>query len=44
MDRNGDGDLTPEEFLGTRAQFDKLDTNHDGLIDFSEAAAAGAEK
>lgn len=40
MDRNGDGDLTPEEFLGTRAQFDKLDANHDGLIDASEAAAA----
>ena len=44
MDRNGDGDLSPEEFLGTRAQFDKLDTNHDGLIDPTEAAAASTEK
>jgi EF hand len=44
MDRNGDGDLSPEEFLGTRAQFDKLDTNHDGLIDPTEAAAASTKK
>jgi Ca2+-binding EF-hand superfamily protein len=40
MDRNGDGDISPAEFLGTREQFDKLDLNHDGLIDAAEAAAA----
>ncbi|HEY2761183.1 MAG TPA: hypothetical protein VGI75_10575 [Pirellulales bacterium] len=44
MDRNGDGDLIPGEFLGTQAQFDKLDINHDGLIDSTEAAAASAKK
>jgi Ca2+-binding EF-hand superfamily protein len=41
MDRNGDGDISPAEFLGTREQFDKLDLNKDGLIDAEEAAAAG---
>ena len=41
MDRNGDGDISPAEFLGTREQFDKLDLNHDGLIDAAEAATAG---
>jgi Ca2+-binding EF-hand superfamily protein len=40
MDRNGDGELSPGEFLGSRQQFDELDTNHDGLIDAAEAAAA----
>jgi hypothetical protein len=40
MDRNGDGEVSPEEFLGSREQFDKLDLNHDGLIDTAEAAAA----
>jgi Ca2+-binding EF-hand superfamily protein len=41
MDRNGDFQISPAEFLGSRAQFDKLDLNHDGLIDATEAAAAG---
>jgi Ca2+-binding EF-hand superfamily protein len=40
MDRNGDGEVSIEEFLGSREQFDKLDLNHDGLIDAAEAAAA----
>lgn len=40
MDRNGDGEVSIEEFLGSREQFDKLDLNHDGLIDAVEAAAA----
>jgi hypothetical protein len=37
MDRNRDGDLAPREFLGTRADFERIDTDHDGLIDSSEA-------
>jgi len=37
MDKNGDGDISRREFLGTRAAFDRLDVNHDGLIDATEA-------
>jgi hypothetical protein len=37
MDRNGDGDVSAREFLGTAAQFQSLDRNGDGLIDNSEA-------
>ena len=40
MDRNGDGDLTLREFLGTETDFDALDTNDDGFIEAEEAAAA----
>jgi Ca2+-binding EF-hand superfamily protein len=40
MDRNNDGDLSPDEFLGTRAQFDEFDADHNGLIDAAEARAA----
>ncbi len=40
MDRNGDGDLTFREFLGTREQFNQLDKNDDGFIELSEAEAA----
>jgi Ca2+-binding EF-hand superfamily protein len=40
MDRNNDADLTPREFIGTPAAFQKLDANGDGLIDLEEAAAA----
>jgi hypothetical protein len=43
MDRNGDGDVTLREFLGDRAKFEELDTNHDGFLEAGEAAAAGAE-
>jgi Ca2+-binding EF-hand superfamily protein len=32
MDRNGDGDVSIREFLGTREQFDRLDKNDDGFI------------
>ncbi len=42
MDRNNDGDLTWDEFLGHRLDFDRLDTDNDGLIDPNEAAAADA--
>jgi Ca2+-binding EF-hand superfamily protein len=38
MDRNGDGDLTLREFLGTPEQFKKLDVDNDGFIDAKEAA------
>lgn len=37
MDANGDGDISPREFLGTKDQFKSLDANGDGLIDAGEA-------
>ena len=37
MDRNHDGDVSRREFLGTRADFDRIDTDGDGLIDAPEA-------
>ncbi|MGH7224546.1 MAG: EF-hand domain-containing protein, partial [Gemmataceae bacterium] len=37
MDRNRDGDVSQIEFLGTRAQFRRIDADGDGLIDVSEA-------
>jgi Ca2+-binding EF-hand superfamily protein len=40
MDRNGDGDVSPREFLGTPEDFRRIDTNGDGLIDPQEAEAA----
>jgi hypothetical protein len=40
MDRNGDGDVSPREFLGTRAEFKRIDTDGDGLIDAREAERA----
>ena len=39
MDRNSDNDLSPNEFLGRRALFDKIDKNQDGLISADEATA-----
>jgi Ca2+-binding EF-hand superfamily protein len=41
MDSNHDGDLSPREFLGPRADFLRLDADKDGLIDAREASAAG---
>jgi Ca2+-binding EF-hand superfamily protein len=38
MDRNRDGDVSRREFLGTRAEFDRIDHDHDGLINADEAA------
>jgi Ca2+-binding EF-hand superfamily protein len=43
MDRNNDGDLTWNEFLGPREVFHRIDTDGDGLIDPQEAAAATEE-
>lgn len=40
MDRNGDGDLTWDEFLGPREVFEQLDSDQDGLLDQTEAAQA----
>jgi Ca2+-binding EF-hand superfamily protein len=40
MDRNGDGDVSPREFLGSPEDFKKIDTNGDGLIDAEEAERA----
>ena len=37
MDRNSDGDLTWQEFLGPREAFHALDVDRDGLIDHREA-------
>jgi Ca2+-binding EF-hand superfamily protein len=40
MDRNGDGDVSASEFLGTPEQFRRIDTDGDGLIDLEEAERA----
>jgi len=40
MDRNGDGDLTWDEFLGPRDVFHEIDEDRDGLIDENEAKKA----
>jgi Ca2+-binding EF-hand superfamily protein len=40
MDRNGDGDVSRAEFLGTSEDFKRIDTDGDGLIDPDEAARA----
>lgn len=40
MDRNGDGDVSRREFLGTDEDFRKIDTDGDGLIDANEADGA----
>ncbi|MFO1093354.1 MAG: hypothetical protein U0992_08575 [Planctomycetaceae bacterium] len=40
MDRNLDNDVEWREFLGTRADFDRIDADHNALIDLNEATAA----
>jgi Ca2+-binding EF-hand superfamily protein len=42
MDRNGDGDVSRLEWLGTREEFDRIDTDRDGLISPEEADAYDA--
>lgn len=37
MDKNRDGEVSHREFLGEIAVFEKLDSNHDGFIDLTEA-------
>jgi hypothetical protein len=37
MDTNGDGDLSRREWLGLTAEFDRIDTDKDGLISLEEA-------
>lgn len=44
MDRNGDGDVSRREFLGSRAQFDRMDLDRDTLLDASEAEAVTKAK
>lgn len=44
MDRNGDGDVSQREFLGSRDDFRRIDTDGDGLISFEEARRADAAR
>jgi Ca2+-binding EF-hand superfamily protein len=43
MDRNGDGDVSRREFLGSQAAFDRLDLDKDGLISVEEAERGDRE-
>jgi hypothetical protein len=40
MDKNGDGVVSAQEFVGTPALFAKIDANGDGRISVEEAEAA----
>jgi Ca2+-binding EF-hand superfamily protein len=42
MDRNGDGVLSPNEFVGPPNVFHRLDANGDGMISPDEASRGGA--
>jgi Ca2+-binding EF-hand superfamily protein len=44
MDRNRDGDLSPDEFLGAPPAFRRLDTDADGLISPDEAEQASPSR
>jgi len=43
MDRHGIGDVSFRNFLGTRADFDRIDTDGDGLISAEEAIRFDAQ-
>jgi len=40
FDRNGDSELSRNEFPGTQVDFDKLDADHDGYVSVEEAEKA----
>jgi Ca2+-binding EF-hand superfamily protein len=42
MDTNGDGDVSGREWLGSKEDFDRIDTDKDGLLSADEAEAADA--
>jgi hypothetical protein len=44
MDRNGDGDVSRREWLGTEEEFRRLDADGDGLISPDEAERADAPR
>jgi Ca2+-binding EF-hand superfamily protein len=44
MDLNGDGDVSPKEWLGTEEDFRRLDADKDGLISAEEGRKAGEKK
>lgn len=39
LDRNSDGDISRAEYIGTKAEFDAIDADHDDLISLDEAEA-----
>jgi hypothetical protein len=44
LDRNGDGDVSRTEFIGTPAEFNSYDTDGDGLISAAEAEAGDRKR
>src|SRR5262249_58451642 len=44
MDKNRDGDVSRREFLGTKEEFDRIDSDGDGLISLEEAERYDALK
>ena len=43
MDRNGDGDVSPAEWLGEKGDFTAIDADQDELISVDEAEAYDAK-